>query len=183
MICSSDKTKLLVIGTNANRQAKLEKDNLVLSVNVCGQLKQESTSEKLLGVTVNNTATWKHPLHGDEENIGLLKQLSMRVGMMKKLKRRIPPHKMKMLVSGLFQSKLIYCITVWGRIWDIPGSLDEEKRTSASLTKDDLRKLQVLQNKCLRLITNCDYKTPTETLLQRTNMLSVNQLTAQLTLS
>ena len=88
-----------------------------------------------------------------------------------------------MLVSGLFQSKLIYCITVWGRIWDIPGSLDEEKRTSASLTKDDLRKLQVLQNKCLRLITNCDYKTPTETLLRQTNMLSVHQLTAQLTLS
>ena len=136
---------------------------------------------------LKNSLEWtiplKHHLHADEENIGLLKQLSMRVGMMKKLKRRIPPHKMKMLVSGLFQSKLIYCITVWGRIWDIPGSLDEEKRTSASLTKDDLRKLQVLQNKCLRLITNCDYKTPTETLLQRTNMLSVNQLTAQLTLS
>ena len=28
MICSSDKTKLLVIGTKANRQAKLDKENL-----------------------------------------------------------------------------------------------------------------------------------------------------------
>ena len=59
-------------------------------------------------------------------------------------------------------------MTVWGRIWNIPGSLDEELRSSSSLTKEDLRKLQVLQNKCLRLVTNSDYKTPTKVLLQKT---------------
>ena len=88
-------------------------------------------------------------------------------------------------MAGMFSSKLTYGITVWGRIWNIPGSLDEEAlgRTSPSLTKDDLRKLQVLQNKCLRIVTNSDYKTPTSVLLDKTKLLSVHQQMAQLSLS
>ena len=69
-----------------------------------------------------------------------------------------------------------------GRVWQIPGNLADEVR-SPSLTKEDLRKLQVLQNKCLRLVTNCDYKTPTTTLLEKTKSLSVHQHIAQLSLS
>ena len=86
-------------------------------------------------------------------------------------------------MEGLFTSKMIYCMTVWGRVWNIPGSMDVENRISPSITKDDLRRLQVLQNKCLRLLTNSKYDTPTSTLLQKTNLLSVHQLTAHLMLS
>ena len=114
MICSSDKTKLLIIGTNANRQNKLENQNLALKVNVCGEEKAESTSEKLLGVLVNNTATFKHHLYGDEENQGLLKQLSSRVGMLKRLKKYLPPARLKLVIAGMFSSKIMYGMTVWG---------------------------------------------------------------------
>ena len=55
MICSSDKTKLLIIGTQVNRIYKLDSQNIKLHINVCGELKIESESEKLLGVVVNNT--------------------------------------------------------------------------------------------------------------------------------
>ena len=185
MICSSDKTKLLIIGTNLNRKSKLEKENLCLKVNICGEEKLETTSEKLLGIVVNNTATFKHHLHGDDENQGLLKQLSVRVGMMKKLKKYLPPAKLKIVMEGMFSSKMMYGMTVWSRVWDIPGTMDEDAslRKSPSLTKDDVRKLQVLQNKCLRIITNSDYETPTTSLLQKTNTLSVHQLMAHLSLS
>ena len=185
MICSSEKTKLLIIGTSAGRQSKIENQHLELSVNVCGEQKFESSSEKLLGILVNNTATFKSHLYGDSENPGLLKQLSTRVGMLKKLRKYIPPIRLKTVMAGMFNSKLTYGITVWGRIWNIPGSLDEEAlvRTSPSLTKDDLRKLQVLQNKCLRIVTNSDYKTPTSVLLDKTKLLSVHQQMAQLSLS
>ena len=185
MICSSDKTKLLIIGTNSNRQSKLENKNLSLKVSISGEEKSETTSEKLLGIIVNNTATFKHHLHRDDENQGLLKQLSVRVGMMKKLKKYLPPAKLKIIMEGMFSSKLTYGMTVWSRVWDIPGTLDEDAtvRTSPSLTKDDVRKLQVLQNKCLRIITNSDYRTPTLSLLQKTNTLSVHQMMAHLSLS
>ena len=59
-------------------------------------------------------------------------------------------------------SKLIYCITVWG----------------FNLNKEELRKLQVLQNKILRLISGMDYDTPVPTLLKVCNELSVHQLIA-----
>ena len=173
------------MGTNSNRQSKPENENLSLKVNICGEEKHETTSEKLLGIIVNNTATFKNHLHGDDENQGLLKQLSVRVGMMTKLRKYLPPAKLKIVMEGMFSSKLTYGITVWSHVWDIPGTMDEDAtvRTSASLTKEDVRKLQVLQNKCLRIITHSDYKTPTVSLLQKTNTLSVHQMMAQFSLS
>ena len=182
MICSSDKTKLLVVGTQLNRHRKLIQNNLTLCVDVCGEKKSESVSEKLLGIVVNNSATFKHHIHGDEENQGLLKQLATRVGMLKKVKRFLAPAKLRMVMDGLFGSKLGYGMTVWGRVWNIPGSTEEEIR-SPSLTKDDVLKLQVLQNKCLRILTNSDYRTPTTTLLQKTKKISVHQQIAYQTLS
>ena len=177
------KTKLLVIGTSANRQIKLKDPDINLHVNICGVNKNESTSEKLLGVIVNNTTTFRTHLYGDYENPGLLKQLSGRVGILKRLKRFMPPARLKTIMEGIFSSKIMYGMTTWGRVWHIPGSLDEETRTSTSITKDDLKKLQVLQNKCMRIICSSDYKTPTSVLLQKTNALSVHQLMAQLSLS
>ena len=46
-----------------------------------------------------------------------------------------------------------------------------------------LENFQVLQNKCLRIITNSDYKTPTSDLLHQTKSLSVHQQMAHLSLS
>ena len=185
MICSSEKTKLLIIGTRAARQSKTESKNLQLGVSISGERKSESSSEKLLGVIVNNTATFQNHLYGDTENLGLMKQLSTRVGMLKKLGKFMPPARLKMVMEGMFNSKLQYGMTVWGRVWNIPGSLDEDAavRKCPSLTKEDVRKLQVLQNKCLRLITHSDYKTPTRVLLEKTNALSVHQQIAHLSLS
>ena len=185
MICSSDKTKLLIIGTNMNRKIKLERRNLSLKVNICGEVKHESTSEKLLGIVINNTATFKHHMYGDEENQGLMKQLSTRVGIIKKLRKYLPPARLRVLYEGVFSSKMLYGMAVWGRIWQIPGSMDEDQstRTSPSLTKEDVRKLQVLQNKCMRLMTDSDYKTPTRVLLAQTNLLSVHQQMAHVSLS
>ena len=97
---------------------KLENQNLSLGIHICGETKKESTSEKLLGVVINNTATFKHHLYGDEENKGLPKQLSTRVGMMKKLKKHLPPGQLRVLMDGLFNSKMLYGITVaaWMKI-------------------------------------------------------------------
>ena len=56
MVCSGDKTKLLVTRTRANRRAKVRDEQEVV---VCGDIVKESESEKLLGLVVNNTVTWK----------------------------------------------------------------------------------------------------------------------------
>ena len=96
---------------------------------------------------------------------------------MKKLRRFIPDNKFKQIASGIFTSKLIYCITVWGGIWGLPNE-PNEKRRNTSISKESMRKLQVCQNKILRLISGKDFDTPTADLLAHCNELSVHQLVA-----
>ena len=55
MNCSGEKTKLLICGTRAMRQSRIENVNIQPIVKVCGDDIKESSSEKLLGVIVNNT--------------------------------------------------------------------------------------------------------------------------------
>ena len=135
-----------------------------------------SRSEKLLGLVVNDTFTWKNHLYGDEDNLGLLKDLSKRAGMLKNLRKFLPNKKFKQVVSGIFTSKMIYCMSVWIGIWDIPGQLDVGNKLS--MNRNDMRRLQVLQNKVLRLETKLDRSVPTSTLLEKSESLSVHQLGA-----
>ena len=113
-------------------------------------MKEESTSEKLLGVIIiNNTLTWKHHIFGDEENLGLLKELSKRIGICKRMRKSISDSKFKQVVAGIFTSKLIYRITVWGGIW---GLNRQQNTTNTSISKEAMRRLQVCQNKIMRLM-------------------------------
>ena len=57
--------------------------------------------------------------------------------------------------------------------------MDDNSRRFSAFTKEDCRKLQVLQNQTQRLITkDYDFNLCTDTLLSKTNELSVNQLGA-----
>ena len=154
--CSGEKTKLLMLGTRANRINKIVKQNIHPCIDVCGDCIEETTSEKILGVVVNNTITWKDHLYGDNDNEGLIPGLSKRIGMLKKIKKFVPSYKFSQVVAGMFSSKLMYGMNLWGGLWDIPGTMDNTTRTS--ITKVDMRRLQVLQNKTMRLETNMDYR-------------------------
>ena len=187
MVCSGEKTKLLVMGTRDQRKTKLILREKVLQVRVCGKIVKESSSERLLGLSVQNDMSWNVHLHGngltgDKKTIGLLGQLSQRLGILKKLKMFMLPQQFKATSNGMFGSKLSFGIEVFGNVWGLP-SMDDEKRRFSGFTKDDNRRLQVLQNKLLRLKTNLDYKTPTEVLVKTCNELSVQQTTAYHTLT
>ena len=120
MVVSSDKTKLMVVTTAANRASKLTPNNVSLSVSVCGEIKHETKSEKLLGITLNNQLTWKNHLYGDEENMGLVKELSKRLGMLRQIRKYVGNTTLKLIMNGLFTSKLVYGITVYGGVWGLP---------------------------------------------------------------
>ena len=182
MLVSAEKTKLLFMGTQRNRLLKIESSAFVPELNVCEKRVEVTHCEKLLGLLINDTMTWKSHLYGDDdEEPGLLRTLSKRVGMLKMLRKHIPPGKYKQIMAGLFTSKLIYGICVWTGVWGIPGLAAEESRTS--INKKDMNRLQVLQNKALRLVNYEDRSIPTVQLLNSTSSLSVHQLGAYLTLS
>ena len=184
MVCSGPKTKLLIMGTSQLRNKLL--NGLYVSVNVCGHNIVETESEPLLGLTVNNKLTWSNYLHGEQWRVsgnksGLISQLSQRVGLLSQISKFMSRSKIRLISNGLFYSKLLYCLQVYSHVWGL-RTFDTEDRRFNAFTKDDNKKLQILQNKVLRLISGLPLRTPTATLLENTGGLSVQQLTAFMTL-
>ena len=187
MACAGDKTKLLVIGTRQLRSLRLNEPEEKIKVTVCGNEVESSESEKLLGLVINNQLTWRHYLSGEKwrnpasENYpGLFSQLSQRIGMLRKLVKIVPKSKFKMLCQGIFTSKILYCLQVFGNVWGF--GYDENSRKSFGFTLEDARRLQVLQNKVCRMKTQLGYDKSTKELLIASNELSIHQLTAYHTL-
>ena len=102
---AGDKSKLLIIGTK-----QLKASRLVNEAKIVVDEKEivETTSEKLLGLVVNNELTWNNHLYGDKEHEGLIPQLSKRIGMLKIMSKYMPKEKLKSFVSGIFYSKISY---------------------------------------------------------------------------
>ena len=142
MVCSGEKTKLLILGTRANRMHKIENKHFIPKLEICGKTILESECEKLLGLLVNNTITWKNHLHGHEENPGLITTLSKRVGVLSKLRKYMSKSKFKQISAGLFLSKLSYGISVWSGVWNTHIIGDFMK---TSIRKRDMKKLQTLR--------------------------------------
>ena len=90
----------------------------------------------------------------------------------------MPGYRFRIVANSMFNSKLIYCISIWGAVWDLPGVLDNQVRSITSISKMDMGRLQVLQNSVLRLQTGLGWFTPTRILLEKANQLSVHQLVA-----
>ena len=90
-----------------------------LNIKVDGNDIEDTHSEKLLGLIVNNEMTWKdylEKLRTKDNFQGLLPQLSQRVGLLKRLVKIVPRKKFNMLSNGIFNSKLLYCLQVFSNV-------------------------------------------------------------------
>ena len=155
----------LVFGINQKRN---------IEVNVCRHIIKESKSEKLLGLIISNDLKWNNYLYGEkwrdkkEDNFkGLIPKLSQNVGLLKKIRKRMPEETFKMVSSGMFTSLVSYCIEVFGNNWGL-DTMDEAERRSISFTKKDCAKLQTLQNTVLKLQTGLPRDYPIKDLLLKT---------------
>ena len=79
-----------------------------------------------------------------------------------------------MVTQGIFTSLVNYGLTVFGNVW-LRG--DEPTRVR-SFKKEDCRKIQVIQNKVLRLKANAPQNTSCQDLIKTTKDLSIHQLIA-----
>ena len=142
-------------------------------------------SEKLLGITMNNKMTWREHFHGESwrtegnNSKGLIPHLSQRLGILRKIAPVASRKKLKMIAQRLFYSKLSYCLPLFLNTWGLDNYRDGATRTS----KEDLRKIQVLQNQVARLVVDkrelqVRQNMPTVELLNLSGDLSVHQLGA-----
>ena len=171
---AGEKSKLLIIGT---KQLKESKASAELKINVDNKEITETSSEKLLGLVINNELTWKNHLYGDKDNQGLIPKLSKRVGMLQRLSKFMPKQRLKNFASGLFYSVMSYCLPVFGNVFGLATYKEKNSRYS-SFTVNNNHQLQVLQNKVNRLLIGAEYNTPTADLIRDTDSLSVQQMIA-----
>ena len=98
----------------------------------------------------------EHVLDGDES---LVRCLTTRLNGLKIIGKVAPFKTKKMLADGIFMSKVIYLIPLWG-----------------GCEKYLIRSLQVIQNKAARAVTKLDWSTSSHVLLSQCGWLSVHQL-------
>ena len=152
---NSDKTHLMLLGTDSAWRKKLTPRSISLNT---GQERIQTTDcEKLLGGFIAQNLKWTQHILLNENS--LVKQLGKRVVALKKISRVADFKTRKMLADGLFMSKLIYLIPLWG-----------------GCEKFLIKSLQVVQNKAARAVAKVGIYTPVQTLLRQCNWLSVHQL-------
>ena len=118
-------------------------------------------NEKLLGIQVSSSMDWKTHINK------LQTKMHQRLGILRRLKNKVPNSKLKIIAEAIFNSVARYGIAVYFR-----------PRLHSDPTCEDQTKLQVIQNKMLRLLAG---KRPVdrvrvEELAKKFDMMSMNQM-------
>ena len=111
----------------------------------------------MLGGNISQNLKWTNHILLNEKS--LVKQLGTKLNALRKISKVADFKTRKMLADGLFMSKLVYLIPLWG-----------------GCEKFLIRALQIIQNKAARSVTKLGIFTPVQTLLRQCGWLSVNQL-------
>ena len=151
---NDDKTHLLVMTT---RQKRRFIDTSSTRIHTPSSSITPSSSERLLGAEAHQDMKWTaHILKSDKS---LVRSLTMRASALQKIQKIASFKTRKIIGTGIFMSKLIYLIPLWGGCEDYL-----------------VRALQVVQNKAARAITKLNIFTPTRVLLKTCQWMSVRQL-------
>ena len=152
LVNNADKAALLY---NNKRKA----DDITLEV--AGESISAKTEEKLLGLQISSSMNWK-------AHIELLKKkMSQKLGILRRLKSKIPGSKLEIVAQAFFTSVARYGIAVYfkPRLYNDPMCGEQDK-------------LQVIQNKMFRLLTGTkiEDKVRVEKLAKDLNQMSMNQM-------
>ena len=118
-------------------------------------------SEKLLGIHVSSSMNWKTHISK------LQTKLHQRLGILRRLKNKVPNSKLKIIAEAIFTSVARYGIAVYYK-----------PRLHSDPSCEDQTKLQVVQNKMLRLLAGkrpVD-KVKVEDLAKKYGVMSMNQM-------
>ena len=150
---NDDKTHLLVMTT----QQKQRIINIDVKINTPMEEIKPIKTEKLLGIHIQNDLKWTEYIQNADKS--LLKQLNSRLNALKMISG-IASFKVRLMIAnGIFCSKLIFQISLWGGTEDYL-----------------LQALQVVQNKAARFVARRGKYTPVADLLRQCGWLSVRQL-------
>ena len=104
--------------------------------------------------------------------------LSRTIGLLRKLGLVLPTAQLRAVAMGLWQSRLLFGLALVGGQW-LPEPYLPRQLNHLTTTKGEMELLQRLQNQMMRVLQGTiDWTTPTASLLEQNQLLSVSQLTA-----
>ena len=145
---NTSKTELIFF--HSTRHA-LNFDNIYINFN--GKRLIPVDNIKYLGIFIDKFLLWNHHI------FELSKKLSRANGIISKLRYNAPFQICLQVYYAIFYSHLIYGCNVWGLT-----------------SEENINKLQVLQNKCVRIMTFAPWNSSTNHLFIRLNLLKVREI-------
>ena len=123
-------------------------------------------------MTITDKLCWKEHFYGKN---GLLSSLNKRLFAIRRVANHVPHDKLIQLAHALWMSKLRYGLQLCTNV----RILESETRNA------NMKSAQIAQNKMMRLLAKVPYndRTSTSELLEKTGLLSVNQLAANIKLT
>ena len=128
---------------------------------VAGENLTAKTNEKLLGIQVSSSMDWKTHIKQ------LQTKMHQRLGILRRLKNKVPNSKLKIIAEAIFTSVARYGIAVYYK-----------PRMHGDPTCEEQTKLQVIQNKMFRLLAGKkpSDKVKVEDLARQFGIMSMNQM-------
>ena len=160
LVTNKDKTKFLSFVPSRNE------DYCPREITIGGNNIIETSCEKVLGLYISNDLSWANHIQHTKAS------LRYKTCMLRRLARSMPEEHLRQLADGLILSKIRYGLSVYGGI--------------VRTTEDDpidgmIHSLEVTVNDVMRITERVSLKdhVPIQDLRRRTNIPSVNQMTAQ----
>ena len=160
LVANQGKTEFLLLNEKAS-------DVFGLNEIIVGDTTIKRTSHtKLLGMQIEDSQEWN-------EHLKLLKSgLNHRLFLLRRIAQQIPRNKLMTVVHSLWVSKLRYGLQLCTRV----------RITTEDRKNEFIKSLQLTQNRLLRSLnrTRVADKVSTQSMLSKFNLLSVNQLAAEI---
>ena len=165
LIANPKKTALLYLNAKVTHSVEL-------SIKIGKETISPVKNAMLLGMTFENNLRWTEHIYGTG---GLLASLNQRLFYIRRLRNVNGPKALLKLSNGLFISKLRYGLQMLGKV----------RWRDSDPSNQDLEAVQKCYNKLLRILNNSNLseKISTKSMLTKFNLLSVNQINAQIKLT
>ena len=109
------KSKFMLIGTDSIRK-KMDWEQV--RVKVEGENIERTSSEKLLGLTLNQNLSWSSHLHGTSDQEGLIVSMRKRIGMIKRISSMTTQNNLKILAEGIVLSKMRFRLPLYATVFE-----------------------------------------------------------------
>ena len=165
LVANPSKTAFILLNAKKESQNKIE-------VKIGNSIIEKQKSAKLLGMKFEETMNWQEHIHGKG---GVITSLNQRLFLIRRLKNQLNKNALNRVAESIFTSKIRYGLQLMGKV----------RYQADSGIQKDLKAIQMEQNKLVRLLNNARIsdKKSTISLLDKANMLSVNQINAQIKLT